>query len=109
MSRLETWKEAIQQLGVAVGQLDQAHATLKDLGMENVGDHDAQAYGSVMTLKSVRRHADEILKAAKTADCDECGHAISMHEDKYGCQYERGDEGKPCTCQWWAQPVRKGD
>lgn len=25
------------------------------------------------------------------AECDECGHAIRLHGDKYGCQYERGD------------------
>jgi hypothetical protein len=24
-------------------------------------------------------------------ECDECGHKVSLHGDRYGCQYERGD------------------
>jgi hypothetical protein len=23
--------------------------------------------------------------------CEECGHAVHLHNDKYGCQFERGD------------------
>jgi hypothetical protein len=45
--------------------------------------------------------------------CDECGHEIRRHNDKYGCEYERGDawvEGEncgglvaqgPCGCTAW--------
>ena len=23
--------------------------------------------------------------------CDECGHKLKLHDEKYGCEYERGD------------------
>ena len=41
--------------------------------------------------------------------CEECGHSLSLHFDRYGCEYERGDregyEGEPaqayppCGCK----------
>jgi hypothetical protein len=42
----------------------------------------------------------------ETEECEECGHAVSLHMDRYGCQYERGDivvnecnvAGGPCGC-----------
>src|SRR5690348_4185079 len=49
-------------------------------------------------------------------ECSECGHALSFHDDPYGCQVERGDawvdgvsmgawvaQG-PCGCKHWRQP-----
>jgi hypothetical protein len=30
-------------------------------------------------------------KPAPEPDCDECGHPISAHDPKYGCDVERGD------------------
>jgi hypothetical protein len=47
---------------------------------------------------------------AEEEECEECGHAVSLHMDRYGCQYERGDiwvsgdncdglvAGGPCGC-----------
>lgn len=38
-------------------------------------------------------------------ECEECGHAVGLHGDKYGCQFEPGDtlDGSkakpPCGCQ----------
>lgn len=55
--------------------------------------------------------SDEQIKL--TDLCDECGHAIRRHNDKYGCEHERGDgwvEGNncgglvaqgPCGCTAW--------
>jgi hypothetical protein len=44
---------------------------------------------------------------AEEEECEECGHAVSLHMDRYGCQYERGDivvnecnvAGGPCGCK----------
>lgn len=33
-TKIELWQQAIEQLQTAVDQLDQAHATLKDIGLE---------------------------------------------------------------------------
>ena len=46
-------------------------------------------------------------------ECEECGHALSLHGDQYGCEHERGDSwvtGRdgtqclmaqgPCGCKW---------
>ena len=93
-TRLELWKEVVGQLNAVVAVLDQARATLKDLNMAD-------------GMNDLIRDAEMIRRDVRDGDCDECGHLISKHEDKYGCQYERGDEGKPCGCDWWAQPVRK--
>lgn len=35
-TRIELYKEALQQLGVAIDQLDQAEATFKDLGLQGL-------------------------------------------------------------------------
>ena len=55
-------------------------------------------------------------------ECEECGHPIRLHGDKYGCQYERGDAwvagnqaGEPtvlmaqgpCGCQAWEVTERE--
>jgi len=32
-----------------------------------------------------RASLDEVL------DCDNCGHPLSLHDPKYGCEFERGD------------------
>jgi len=48
--------------------------------------------------------------------CEECGHKISLHNDKYGCQVERGDiyesgyaprAGGPCGCMAWTVEMIK--
>ena len=57
-----------------------------------------------------------ILTARAETVCDECGHKVSLHNDRYGCQFERGDEWVtgnqpeaptvlmaqgPCGCTAW--------
>ena len=52
-------------------------------------------------------------------ECNSCGHAIKLHNDRYGCQYERGDttvfdnKGNgglmamgPCGCKDWGMEDR---
>jgi len=59
-----------------------------------------------------REYADYLERWATTEgmgiepdECEECGHPIRLHGDKYGCQYEPGDtfDGSrakpPCGCQ----------
>ena len=43
----------------------------------------------------------DLLKRCKDVigiiDCDECGHSLALHLDRYGCDYETGDA--PCGCK----------
>lgn len=66
-TRMELYKQAIEQLQRAVDELDQCHATLKDIG-EDVS----------VDLLDVGELVDRLLKELKTAECDEC-HNRNTH------------------------------
>lgn len=34
---------------------------------------------------------NRMLPEPEPEECDECGHDVSLHADRYGCQFERGD------------------
>ncbi|HLG97111.1 MAG TPA: hypothetical protein VKX49_12430 [Bryobacteraceae bacterium] len=115
-TRYELWKQSIEQLQQAIDALDQAHATMKSIGLEDVDNGCGGAYRA--TIKSVCGNAESILEELRTADCDECQHAIQLHVEKYGCEYERGDVATPCRdggtimaaagpcgCDWWHREV----
>jgi hypothetical protein len=94
---MELYKQALGQLQRAVDELDQAHATLKDI--EELTDAGIA-----------------LLEALKLEQCDECWHPISRHDDKCGCDVDRGDQlvGEvltamgPCCCEAFKHPYRGG-
>ncbi|SRR5579872_414063 len=111
-TRFEMYQQAIEQLTQAVDALDQAHASMKDAQVADV----ASTGHYPLVIKSVIFHAEQILEQLKTAECLECGHALSKHGDKYGCEYDRGDvemtcrdggtilaAAGPCGCEWGQQ------
>jgi hypothetical protein len=112
-TRYEIWKHAVEQLGLAIAALDQAHASMRDVGLDDVPSDPNR--NSLLILDLVQ-HAERILEGIKTAECEECFHAIAKHGDRYGCEYERGDgsvscrDGEtieaalgPCCCGWGLQ------
>jgi ribosomal protein S27AE len=90
-TRFELWKQAIEQLTRAAAELDQAHATLKDCGLDDI---DAGGYRKP-TIKNLVIDAEGLLQELRHAECDECNHRIAHHGDRYGCEYERGDVEMP--------------
>src|ERR1700678_1276693 len=114
-TRFQIYKQAIADLARAAAELDQVHASLKDTRLHDVTT-DRLELNRVSTEADIRDlvfMADGLLKELRTAECEECGHAISKHGDRYGCEYERGDvemptrdggtilaAAGPCHCQW---------
>jgi hypothetical protein len=118
-TNFELWKQAIEQLTRVVAELDQAHATLKDCGLDDIA---AGGYRKP-TIKHLVSDAEGLLKGLQYAKCEECGRRIAHHGDRYGCEYERGDvempcrdggtilaAAGPCGCEWGLQEPkgRKG-
>jgi ribosomal protein S27AE len=114
-TRFELWKQAIEQMEHAIAELDQAHATMKDCRLDDV---DAGGY-RMPTIKHLVSDAEGLLRELRTAECDDCGHAIAKHGDRYGCEYERGDvpmncrdggtimaAAGPCHCKWGLQEAK---
>lgn len=42
-------------------------------------------------LQDVTALLDRAEKVIGIQPCDECGHSLILHFDRYGCEYERGD------------------
>jgi hypothetical protein len=113
-SRFELWKHALLDLERAIAELDQVHATLKDVRLEDV---DAGGFRKP-TIKDLVIDAGGLLQELQSVECDECGHAIAKHGDRYGCEYERGDvpmtcrdggtvmaAAGPCGCRWGLEAI----
>jgi hypothetical protein len=73
---VELYREALQQLAVAMDQVDQAHATLKDLNLSWI--RSGRAPYSV-DIANIYDHLESIAGSLEKMDCDECGRAISGH------------------------------
>jgi hypothetical protein len=65
------------------------------------------------TVRSAVGEVDALLGSKPDPICEECGHEVSLHEPKYGCEVERGDgyvgdvlqAMGPCGCK----AVTKGE
>jgi hypothetical protein len=115
-TRFELWKQAIAQMERAIAELDQAHATLKDAGLDDV---TATSRYNTVTIKDLVRKGQSLLGELREAECEDCGHLIAWHGDQYGCEYERGDQpmnsrdggtimaaAGPCHCQWGLEEAK---
>jgi hypothetical protein len=80
---LATYAEAIMQIETAVAELDQAHATLKDIGC-----HQYPGLIRQRSITQVRLDADAVLDAMRALDCDTCGRPVRAH--------------KPGECEEWS-------
>jgi|SRR5579872_1203805 len=100
-TRFEMYQQAIEQLTEAVDALDQAHASMKDAGIQDIDSGFSPIFRG-LDIRAVVHHAQKILDELKTAECDECGHALLKHGDAFtGCDHARDIE--PCGCAWGQQ------
>ena len=109
-TRFELYRQAVAQLRKAVDALDQAHATLKDLKIDKAVEADTLHR---FNARQLCRYMEGLLTDLNTLECEDCGHPLSKHGDKYGCEYDRGDiqmgcrdggtvlaASGPCGCEW---------
>src|ERR1700677_5002182 len=85
MTRFEEYAAAVKFLKEAAAAIDQAHACMK---AAEIDDIEVQVSGGIQELSI---YAAEMAKEVETAECSDCGHALSRHNDADGCNYERGD------------------
>ena len=88
MTNIDLYREAVEQLGVAVDQYDQALATLKDLNLHTGIAAGRRGYRCI-DPRVITGEMDDLLAGLKRLECDECGHLVSAH----------GTPGCPCT-EW---------
>lgn len=121
-TRFEVWKATVADLARVAAELDQVRAQLKDIQLRELLAFDegeplrGRLNGNIDDLTFA---CDGLLKELRTAECDECSHAIAIHGDRYGCEYERGDvempcrdggtvmaAAGPCHCKWGLQEAK---
>ena len=109
LTRFALYEQALEQLQEAFDTLDQAHASMKDA---RVGDVESRG-ACGLSISRVIWHVESLIGELETAECDDCGHKLTLHGERYGCEHERidahvvcGDGGTvlaavgPCSCQW---------
>lgn len=75
---LELYREALQQLAVAMDQLDQADAILRDINLAWIAsDGRGSQYG--LSVSKLHSRLESIVANLEQLDCDECGRAIRNH------------------------------
>jgi hypothetical protein len=113
-TRFDHYTEALRFMREAAVAIDQAHACMKDAGLDDLEIKRARG-GSPdwINVGALSNQVAGMLKELETADCPQCDHRIIKHADKGGCEYERGaveiatlDGGTvmagagPCGCDW---------
>jgi|KBSMisStandDraft_5_1062788.scaffolds.fasta_scaffold2781228_2 hypothetical protein len=70
-----TYNQAIRFLEEAVEALDQAHACLKDVGMDQV--ISTKTWGRYVSLLNAVALTDKLLDDARSARCEDCGMLLA--------------------------------
>jgi hypothetical protein len=104
------YQEAVRFLKEAAEAIDQAHSEMKDATLDDIEIRTAHG---PMRIRLLSQHVSDMLREMQKAGCPWCDHRISLHADKYGCEYERGDvpmrskdgddvttAAGSCGCQW---------
>ncbi len=103
LTRWELYQEALTFLRESADAIDQAHAVLKDLKLDDIEIRTAHGPMGVLTLSIL---VEDMVRAALAADCSACDHALGLHGYKHACAY--GDPGT-CGCTWGMALARKGE
>lgn len=83
MTQYQIYTEAVRQMETAVAELDQAHATLRDIGLQ---DYTAAWKGGKLSISTLYKRADELLTVLRRVECDECGRPLADHaQDVSNC------------------------
>ena len=75
---LATYAEAITQIENAVVELDQAHATLRDIGCEHYNYNSARS-GNRRSIRQIHDDAVALLASIQQLGCDSCGRPVNAH------------------------------
>lgn len=96
-TRIEIYQQAVLDLERAVSELDQVHASLKDIGFDQI---TISSVGRLLTdprtILNLVDYAEAMLKELRIAACPDCEHLIDGHEKEGGC---------PCGCRWGFEDV----
>ena len=76
MTQYQIYTEAVRQMETAVAELDQAHATLRDIGLHQYCE---PRRGNPLSAEKLYKRADELLATLRAATCDECGRTLAAH------------------------------
>lgn len=79
--------EAVASFKTAVEELDQAHAVLKDIGLDRVVDNGRGGIRN-LTFDQANSEICTIFANLLTWQCDECGQPLAEHDGRDG------------TCNW---------
>lgn len=101
-TRFEIYKQALLDLKRALADLDQVHASLKDVGLDrvNAGPRD-------LKIQEIVFQVDRLFHELGRAECPQCTHLITLHAP--GCTHQIGDElasdvliepPGSCGCKW---------
>jgi hypothetical protein len=83
MTQFEIYTEAVKQMEAAVAELDQAHATLRDIGLHQYSE---PWKGNPLSIEKLYKRADELLATLRRVECDECGRPLAAHaQDATNC------------------------
>ena len=75
-TQLELWREACEQLTRAVDELDQAHSTLRQIGMAQIS-----ALGFLKpNIRELYSDAESLLSVIKGFTCDDCAKPLAECE-----------------------------
>lgn len=75
MTQYQIYTEAVKQMEAAVAELDQAHATLRDIGLHQY----TGPWRAKLSVETLYERADELLTTLRSVECDECGRPLAAH------------------------------
>jgi hypothetical protein len=99
-TRYQAWQHAVEQLGIAIAALDQANASMSDIGLSRT-----EGWRS-LRVPDLAEQAEEILTEVIAVECDECFHKVSEHSG--GCSVVPALTDTPCGCKWGLDPAVEG-
>ena len=85
------YETAKEMLLAACDALDQAHAAMRDAGLERI----VSVRGTYsLEVKQLAKHAELLYAELETAECEHCGHALELHRgsdcDEAYCECRAG-------------------
>jgi hypothetical protein len=102
-TRFQIWKQAIADLERAIAELGQVRASLKDIGLHDVGTSSFRK----LNIEDLVFEANNLLAELRVAACDDCCHAIAKHGTAGGCDAIVLLLSAPCGCRWGLQEAKQ--
>lgn len=101
LTMFEHYQESLKFLREAEEAIDQAHSCMVDGKLMGISVKiPSSQYASVEDLSN---WTAALVKEVETADCEDCNHPISQHDNpKSGCCFavHNGQYYEACGCRW---------